>query len=271
MRVEHYSYMQRPATCRRLVWISFSRLITFFIPNFILFHVAGLTTSGKIKQHAFINFFFFFFFFLLTTIIYICIASRNAWREKIALFFLYLFSAALFCFWLEFISSLFCDPEKTYDYEYVFSNESRFTAINGKAVNWHHYSGAPNPIVDYVNNYPHRDLSPNFPKFIMLNRTSPDRGYADAIVNDCIYYQNKGTEADAWLDHLINTDPGYQFQNDELTYCPLPGSVNQTGAPCFYGNDVDTLVDSLTIKGGNPLLRYIYIYVWNFILQTTTF
>jgi hypothetical protein len=233
-----------PTTCRRIVWISFSRLITFFIPNFILVHVGGLKTSGKSSSSP------SFCQPQLTNIDKI--ASRTAWREKIALFFLFLFVAALFCFWLEYISSLFCDPEKTYDYDFVFSNESHFTAINGKAVNWHrfHPTSPNNAVIDYVNQYPHRDLSPNFPKFLMLNRSSPDTKYADDIVNDCIYYQNKGLEADAWFDHLMDTQPGYQFSNGELTYCPSPGHANQTGAPCFYGSDVDALVNSLPIKGG---------------------
>lgn len=220
MRVENGSYMYRP-TCRRLVWICLSRSLTFFIPNFILHHVGGLKTS----------------------------ASRQAWREKVLLFFSFLFSAAFLCFWLEYVSSLFCDPEKAYDYDYVFSNESKYSAINGKAVNWHHYSGPPNPIIDYVNQYPHYDLSPNFPRFLMLNRTSDSSAYDNEISNDCIYSQEKDVEADAFLDYLIKTQPGYTFVNDALTYCPIPGHSNVTGAPCFYGAEVEHLVNTLPVKG----------------------
>lgn len=259
-------------TCRRLVWISFSRFITFFIPNFLLHHVGGIKTSGEsfclclATDHSFHN-------TKPIPSIYNNLASRNAWREKIALFFLFLFSAAVFCFWLEFISSLFCDPERTYDYDFVFSNTSHFTAINGKAVDWHHSPPVVpelTPIVDYVNQFPHRDLSPNFPRFLMLNRSSPTTRFADDIVNDCIYYQNKGPEADAWFDHLVDTSTGYQFEQDsgQLVYCPLPGQINQTGAPCFYGSEVDSLVNSLSIKGGiivkhfNSLSGYIYILTY---------
>lgn len=167
-----------------------------------------------------------------------------------ALFSLFLLSAAFLCFWLEYISSLFCDPEKSYDYEYVFSNDSKLTAINGKAVNWHRYSGAPNTIIDYVNQYPHYDLSPNFPKFMTLNRTSELARYEDDQLNDCIYYQDKGLEADAWFDHFVDTQAGYKFQDDVLISCPTPGQPNITGAPCFYGSLVDNLVDTLPMKGG---------------------
>ncbi|KAG2205224.1 hypothetical protein INT47_009489 [Mucor saturninus] len=205
MRVEKYSYMRR-ANCRRLVWIFFSCFLTFFIPDFILHHVGGLTTS----------------------------ASRMAWREKIALVFLFLFSAAFFCFWLEYISSLFCDPERTYDFDTVFSNESRFTAINGKAVNWHHYEGPPNPMIDYVNQHAHQDLSWNFPTFL-------DNRF------DCLY--GKEDQVAAWLEHLMTTDIGYKFIDGELESCPIPGARNITGGPCFYGNAVEETLNTLLIQG----------------------
>ncbi|KAG2232801.1 hypothetical protein INT48_008727 [Thamnidium elegans] len=222
MSVKNYSYMRR-TTCRRLVWISFAHFLTFFIPNIVLCHVGGMTTSGKKKKKK-----------KVTSLIYIYTTSRNAWREKIALFFLLLFSSAFFCFWLEYISSLFCDPEKTYDYGSVFANESRFTAINGKAVNWHQYDGPPNTMIDYVNQYAHHDLSWNFPTFL-------DREY------DCLY--GKQDEIEAWLEHLMDTDTGYNFQDGHLVECPLPGKRNQTGAPCFRGPDIQNTLDSLSIQG----------------------
>lgn len=152
-----------------------------------------------------------------------------------ALMFLFLFSAGFFCFWLEYISSLFCDPERTYDYESVFSNESRFTAIHGKAVNWHHYEGPDIPMIDYVNQNPHRDLSWNFPNFLDINY-------------DCLY--DKEDQIEAWLEHLMATDTGYSFVDGILTQCPLPGARNLTGGPCFHGNEVESTLNSLSIQGG---------------------
>ncbi|KAI8643982.1 chitin synthase-domain-containing protein [Parasitella parasitica] len=222
MSVEKYTYLRRP-TCRRLVWISFSRFLTFLIPDFLLYYVGGLTSSE----------------------------SRQAWREKIALFFLFLFSAAFFCFWLEYISSYFCDPEKPLAYHEVFSNDSKMAAINGKAVDWRH-TGIASPMIDWVNQYPHHDLSANFPKFIKLSRSSDQDQYRDSILNDCVYYQSNADKADAWLDYILQHDPGYSYSRtelDHLSQCPLPDHLNVTGGPCFYGADYEAQISALPVKG----------------------
>lgn len=103
-------------------------------------------------------------------------------------------------------------------------------------MNWHHYQGPSNSVIDYVNQYPHHDLSWNFPTFL-------DHEY------DCLY--GKQQEINAWLEHLIATDTGYKFDEDgDLIQCPLPGKRNQTGAPCFHGPEVQNTLDSLSIQGG---------------------
>jgi hypothetical protein len=182
------------------------------------------------------------------------LASRIAWREKIALFALYLFSAAFICVWLEFFSSLFCEPEKTYEYMQVFSNSSKMTAINGKAVNWRH-TGQNTTMINFSNTHPHHDLSPDFPKFMTLSRAAPDQFYSDSVLNECIYFQNKSSEADAWLNYLIQSDTGYAVDDtNTLVSCPLPNQRNTTGAPCFYGSQSTSQLDSLPIKGS----KYIY-------------
>ncbi|KAI7901849.1 chitin synthase-domain-containing protein [Cokeromyces recurvatus] len=222
MSVKNYSNLRRP-TCRRLIWIQFSQILTFFIPNFILTYVGRLKTT----------------------------VSRKLWREKIAFLFLYLILAAFFCFSLEFLSSYFCDPEKTFEYEEVFRNESKMSAIHGKVIDWRHIN-VNSSIVNWVNKYPHHDLSANFPRFMMLSRSSTEDQYQDNIINECIYYQNKSIEADAWLDHLLLTNPGYKYdksKKDHLSLCPLPNQYNVTGAPCFYGPEHNTHMSILPIKG----------------------
>ncbi|KAI8984609.1 chitin synthase-domain-containing protein, partial [Mycotypha africana] len=232
MRVDNYSCSyNRHLSCRRLIWIAFSRCLTFFIPDFILCYVGGMKTS----------------------------ASRNAWREKIAILFLFLLSAGFFCVWLEFISSYFCDPDKTYEYNEVFANDSKMAAIHGKAVDWRSVdSSSPsfatkNAMVQWVNQYPHHDLSNNFPTFMVLNRPSNKAFYADSIVNDCVFGQNKAEEADAWLDFVLESNPGYTYETisnvKQLLQCPMPNQPNVTGSPCFYGPEVEAELSMLPVKG----------------------
>jgi hypothetical protein len=128
--------------------------------------------------------------------------------------------------------------------------------INGKAVDWRNQN-LDSTLVNFVNRYPHHDLSANFPKFMMLSRASDTSPYQDSIVNDCVYYQDKASQADAWLDHVIQSDPGYTFDKSTqlLSQCPLPEHTNVTGAPCFYGSEYEAQFNSLPIKGGKQNIK----------------
>jgi hypothetical protein len=196
-------------------------------------------------------------------ILVLLLASRRAWREKVALFFSFIFLAALFCFWLEYVSLFFCDPQKPLEYSYVFSNESKYAAINGKAVNWTRYIGTSD-IADFVSNNPHRDLSAMFPKFMLLDRSSSEGSYSDDILNQCIYNQNKSSQADAWLTHRLTKDPGYSYVNKQLVSCPLPGHPNITGAPCYFGEKTTSIVDGYAVKGGKFASISIYFLTFFF-------
>ncbi|CAO3690799.1 unnamed protein product [Rhizopus microsporus] len=77
----------RQPSCRRIIWVAFAKLCTFPFPDAFL-KLIGLSTQVR----------------------------RQAWREKVAIFTLYILISGLFCFWLEFITTLFCDPPKTYDF-----------------------------------------------------------------------------------------------------------------------------------------------------------
>lgn len=158
---------------------------------------------------------------------------RKAWREKIALLLTVSIIAAAFCFWLEFITTLFCDPPPTYDYTEVYSNTSESSAINGDVVNWHNLDYT-SEMIEQVNKYPHYDLSPMFPSFMALQRPVDQTYYNNKYVDDCINGFNRSTEADNWLSHKLATDPGYVFKNNKLQSCPLPYQRNKTGTPCFY-------------------------------------
>ncbi|KAI8335228.1 chitin synthase-domain-containing protein [Blakeslea trispora] len=225
MSINSYSFPRR-LTFRRLIWRYFSRLLTIIIPDFALRHVGGMPSFGVNN-----------------------IASRTAWREKISLLILFLLSAGLFCFWLEFVSSLFCDPERIFSYDTIFSNDSNMAVINGKVVDWRQIPNSP--IADFVNQYPHHDLSANFPKFMMLSRTSSNTLYADKMLNDCIFHQNRASSADAWLNHLLSVDSGYLYDktNKVLLECPVPDHPNVTGAPCFYSSNYKSLFNDLPVKG----------------------
>ncbi|CAO0797592.1 unnamed protein product [Mucor circinelloides] len=197
----------RPPSCRRIVWVAYAKICTILIPDAMLIYFSNGRLATKVR--------------------------RKAWREKIALLLTVSIIAAAFCFWLEFITTLFCDPPPTYDYTEVYSNTSESSAINGDVVNWHNLDYT-SEMIEQVNKYPHYDLSPMFPSFMALQRPVDQTYYNNKYVDDCINGFNRSTEADNWLSHKLATDPGYVFKNNKLQSCPLPYQRNKTGTPCFY-------------------------------------
>lgn len=162
---------------------------------------------------------------------------RKAWREKVALFITYIIICALFCFWLEFITALFCSPRKTYSSDEVFTNSSGMSGINGDAIDWSDYGNATD-MTFFVNDNTGYDLSPMFPLFMQLERPQNQAYFSDSKINNCMYASNKSTQADNWLNYHVTHDPGYVYENNRLVSCPLPGNRFETGSPCFY-SDVD--------------------------------
>ncbi|KAG1140602.1 hypothetical protein G6F37_009476 [Rhizopus arrhizus] len=157
---------------------------------------------------------------------------------------------AAFCFWLEYVSSLVCSPKKLFDYRSLFSNDSKLSAIHGSVVDWSDYSSE---MADFVNQYPHQDLSLDFPKFMALSRPTSTTNYDDPVLNICIQDFNKTAQADAWLKYYLTIHPGYDYQNNTLLHCPMPGKPNITGAPCFstmdgYKTKGVVFYDSINVK-----------------------
>ncbi|GAA5814087.1 hypothetical protein MFLAVUS_007577 [Mucor flavus] len=191
-------------SCRRIIWVGYTKICTFLIPDKLLVYLS-LTTQAR----------------------------RIAWREKFTLFITYGIICSIFCFWLEFITALFCDPPRTYDYETIYSNNSQQSTINGQVVDWHEL-GNLTQMTSSVNQYPAMDLSPMFPSFMQLQRPKNQLHYNNYIIDECIQRSNRSAEADNWLLHKLTQDSGYQYKNDQLVSCPIPGKRNITGAPCFY-------------------------------------
>lgn len=171
--------------------------------------------------------------FLQNIYTYGYIARRQAWREKLALFLTYIAISALFSFWLEYITELFCDLPPTYNYKDVYNSESDMSTVNGVVVDWE-YLGNRTEMSQTVNLYPHRDLSPIFPKFMLLHREDGEEKYSNRIIDACINGFNRSAQADNWLNYKLANDVGYQYKHDKLVSCPLPDHRNETGAPCFY-------------------------------------
>lgn len=80
-----------------------------------------------------------------------------------------------------------------------------------------------------------------------LSRESQYSAYNNPVLNDCIFNLNMSARADAWLDYYLNIHPGYDYRNNALLHCPMPGHPNITGAPCFGGMDV---MNGYKTKGG---------------------
>ncbi|KAG1381066.1 hypothetical protein G6F61_003492 [Rhizopus arrhizus] len=194
----------RQPSCRRIVWVAFTKFCTFPFPD-VLLKFFGLTTRVR----------------------------RDAWKEKITLFILYILITAFFCIWLEFVTTLFCDPPKTFEFSDVYSNSSHYSSVHGQVFDWKKY-GNSTEMTTQANLYPHLDLSPMFPTFMLLKRPNGQSYYEDSVIENCINGFNRSTQADNWLKYLLNHDSGYHFENDQLISCPIPGRRNITGAPCFY-------------------------------------
>ncbi|KAI9250725.1 chitin synthase-domain-containing protein [Sporodiniella umbellata] len=197
----------RQTSCRRIVWVAFAKCCTFLFPDALL-NVLGLTTQAR----------------------------KGAWREKVALFCLYLWISAFFCFWLEYLTTLFCDPPKSYSYQEVYSNQSAFSSLHGKVIYWEN-EGNRSAMTQQANRYPHLDLSPMFPNFMLLQRANDQADYANEDLATCISRFNRSAQADRWLSFKMNHDPGYLAKDNRLISCPIPGHRNQTGSPCFYTAD----------------------------------
>lgn len=143
----------------------------------------------------------------------------------------YLIISAMFSFWLEYITELFCDLPPTFNYQEVFAGDSQMSSINGDVVDWG-YLGNASEMTLTVNLYPHRELSAIFPKFMQLQRTG--NKYSNPKVDVCINKYNRSTQADNWLNYKLSTDPRYKYENNKLISCPVPTAPNETGSPCFY-------------------------------------
>ncbi|KAI9319500.1 chitin synthase-domain-containing protein [Dichotomocladium elegans] len=205
MRVaKDYSYMRRTPTWNRFVWVLFSRLCTFILPDSFLKFVVGLPTAD----------------------------SRQAWREKIASCFVFLTSVLFFIFWIEYISTLFCDTEDFVSYNDVFKNSSKYVGINGRAFEYPKYLESPlSSVAADVEQYSGKDASSMFPTFMMLDRQGR-MTYADDRLNHCIVNSGRTSQADAWLAYKLSNDPGYMYKNG-LKQCPYPNDTLTTGASCY--------------------------------------
>ncbi|ORX61579.1 hypothetical protein DM01DRAFT_1332180 [Hesseltinella vesiculosa] len=217
----HHSRLHVPSG-RRLVWVVLSALCTFFIPNVLLRYAFHLTSS----------------------------TSRQAWREKFTTTILFVVIAGLFCVWLEYLSTFFCDHEHHMWAGTVYRNKSTFSTVNGRVIDWYNDD---NDIAMAVRPYVGMDVSPMFPAYMNLKRNSANdqnAPYSNPQYQDCIGAQNYTSQADAWLAYRMTTDPGLQVdQNGNLVSCPLPNQLNTTGAPCFYSEANLSLANAMGYKG----------------------
>ena len=194
------------------------------------------------------------------------LVRRDAWKEKITLFILYILITAFFCIWLEFVTTLFCDPPKTFEFGDVYSNSSHYSSVHGQVFDWKKY-GNSTEMTTQANLYPHLDLSPMFPTFMLLKRPNGQSYYEDSVIENCINGFNRSTQADNWLKYLLNHDSGYHFEKDQLISCPIPGRRNITGAPCFYSQADIHQFNQYPKKGGKAcrchflILHHLHFFV----------
>ncbi|KAI7882637.1 hypothetical protein K492DRAFT_144812 [Lichtheimia hyalospora FSU 10163] len=195
-------------TCHRILWVLFARLCTLIFPDFILKYIVGLRTA----------------------------ASRQAWREKIATLILFLTAVGVFLFWMEYISTLFCNHDDYVQYSDVYKNESKYVDINGNAFEFDKLNDSPTweSMASTLGQYSGYDVSPMFPWFMQLDRDG--KTYKDPWLNRCIVDNRRVAQADAWLAHKLANDPGYTFTNQQgvkQMQCPWPNRTLSSGAPCY--------------------------------------
>jgi hypothetical protein len=92
--------------------------------------------------------------------------------------YLFIFFSAFVAFWLEYITSLFCDPPDYFQYTSVMSPKSKYAEVNGRAVNMSSWAGQ-STLASEVSKYAGYDLSPLFPTFSLLARESGNSTYPD--------------------------------------------------------------------------------------------
>jgi len=222
-RASYYSISNIAAQGRRtsiprLLWATFAFLCTFFVPDFVLMYI------GRMKSTI----------------------SRQSWREKIAMVYLFVFFSAFVAFWLEYITSLFCDPPDYFKYTDVISPKSKYAEVNGRAVNMSSWADQ-SAMAAEVSKYPGYDLSPLFPTFTLLARESGNSTYSEPAIQTCIGDQNMQNVADEWLIYRLSNDTGYVVEQAQITSCPMPTSNGTvSGAPCFYHHsDVEELENGI--------------------------
>ncbi|KAI8339936.1 chitin synthase-domain-containing protein [Chlamydoabsidia padenii] len=222
MRVRYHSRMHVP-TFKRMIWVSLSRLITFLLPDIILHYVFNLNSPDV----------------------------RQAWREKITLVVIFLGCTHFLYFWLDYISTLFCDRNKYYSASSVFSNTSHLAGLRYNAIDWRS-AASSSDMAQQVSQYSGYDVSPMFPTFMGLRRNTtfdPDPPYHDPVYRRCIAEFGMASKADRWLDFKLKNDPGYGLNNGKLVTCPYPNQINTTGAPCYYSLQDRLKEESLGTKG----------------------
>ncbi|KAI9492396.1 chitin synthase-domain-containing protein [Zychaea mexicana] len=194
----------RTLTCRRIAWVLLSRICTIIFPDFVLKYIVGLHTA----------------------------AARQAWREKITTCFLFIALVGFFLFWIEYVSTLFCDSEDVVPQGDVFKNESKYIALNGQAAEWSKYQDSSR-IAKEVVPYNGLDVSPMFPTFLMLDRKGLDT-YRNPTLRRCIAGgdTDRSAQADKWLTYKLANDSGYRYDGNELK-CPYPNDTTVSGAPCY--------------------------------------
>ncbi|KAI8149581.1 chitin synthase-domain-containing protein [Fennellomyces sp. T-0311] len=138
----------------------------------------------------------------------------------------------MFLFWIEYISTLFCDTEDTADASEVFKNDSKYAAINGMAVDWGKFDDS-SPVAAEVMQYNGLDVSPMFPAFFMLDRKGLDK-YRNRQLQRCISggQTDRSSQADKWLTYKIANDSGYSNVGGKLK-CPYPNNPTVSGATCY--------------------------------------
>jgi len=208
-------------TAGHYIWLTWSYMITFFVPNFILSAI-GLRTDF----------------------------ARRAWRQKVGLFVLALALGGGLVVLVEYVSPIFCSNSIYLTPDQLAS--TNFVSVHGKIADFKSRSTSTKAAA-LAAPFAGKDVSDLFPSIVALGRLPNSTIYPNNDIMELV--GGNYAIADAWLSAFFESHKNTitLFSNRSLHLCAGPlSSIADT--PCLVGKQ-DMVALSNAIVGGKSHRR----------------